>query len=97
MTEETAQLFNVPWHATDLDHVEDSEDCYICECDTHKTANRLARLPEMYDALVYFVHRSCSSAKIDRCPNQGAGWIGCRDCSLMPYIELLRKVKDGVK
>ena len=107
MTDETKKLFDAPWVASDdkddpfpfMHHKEivsnNGQGHTIAKDIIGDDANRLARLPELYDALVYFVHRSCSSAKIDRCPNKGAGWIGCRDCSLMPYIELLRKVRDG--
>lgn len=52
MTDETKKLFDAPWCSTDYDYVEDSDGYYICEAETHEQSNRLARLPELYDALM---------------------------------------------
>ena len=59
MTEDTKKLFNAPWRTTTLDYVEDADDYYVCECQTSEMANRLSRLPELYDALKKAVYANC--------------------------------------
>ena len=104
MTDETKQLFDAPWTggmrkdrmAEECVVVSDHNFTIAAQVYTKEDANRLARLPELYDALVdLLIHKGCSSAKIDGCPLQGPAWVKCRKCELLPYIELLRKVRDG--
>lgn len=57
-----------------------------------KDANRIARLPELYEALMYLVVNYCHEA-----------FLSCDECRLCPdknckgrkWVELLRKVRDG--
>lgn len=92
MTEETKKLFDAPWEATDADFVVDNDGYWICSCESPETANRLARLPELYDALM--------EAAVNYCPD---AFFANDECRLCPdkkcigrkWIELLRKVRDG--
>lgn len=101
MTDETKKLFDAPW-VVDAKIFETfgevfdvmDEDLYLhyARCYEEKTANRLARLPELYDALVYFVVNDCPHAFISNdecrlCPD--------KKCKSREAVELLRKVRDG--
>ena len=92
MTEETKKLFDAPWSAYPLDDVGDANGNFVCACETPEMAHRLARLPELYDALMHFVVNDCPHAFIsnDEC-------LLCPDkkCKTREAVELLRKVRDG--
>ena len=93
MTDETKKLFDAPWriHKTYPNFVMNSNNLIVAEC-RQKTANRIARLPELYDALMYLVVNYCHEA-----------FLSCDECRLCPdqnckgrkWVELLRKVRDG--
>ena len=104
MTEETRKLFDAPWKAVDM---VDTNFPYLHECEIvsnngnghmiatevlRTDANRLANLPELYDALMYFVVNDCPHAFISNdecrlCPD--------KKCKTREAVELLRKVRDG--
>ena len=99
MTDETKQLFDAPWHVENFTFVvsnTDGKDSISVSSDK-KTAHRLARLPELYDALMELVKKYCRLADLD-CPNKNKCLLDedHKDmCEVMPYLELLRKVRDG--
>ena len=101
MTDETKKHFFAPWKAEEYKHgkgafvVRNNEGYLVAENMSKQDANRFARLPELYDALMQAAKRCCSSAD-DKCPKQGAVmWAHCRKCTVLPWLELLRKVRDG--
>ena len=97
MTEETAQLFDAPYK------VYETRNGYnvictnkvlpqLCWTTDKKDANRILHLPELYDALMYFVVNECPHAFISNdecrlCPD--------KKCKTREIIELLKKVRDG--
>ena len=115
MTDETKKLLDAPW-AVDEKQSETfgevfdvmNEDLYLhyARCYDEETANRIARLPELYDALVETVYLKCFECmgglrhNIDLtqkdliengCPKQNKSNV----CIYAKHIELLRKVRDG--
>lgn len=115
MTDETKQLFDAPWVVDSFDHKEFGEVFEIMDEDyclhharsfDEKTANRIARLPELYDALMETVYYKCFECmgglrhNIDMtreelvkngCPKQNKSNV----CIYVKHLELLRKVRDG--
>ena len=106
MTEETKKLFDAPWSAYPLDDVGDANGNFVCACETPEMAHRLARLPELYDALVETVYYKCFECmgglrhNIDLtreelvkngCPKQNKSNV----CIYVKHIELLRKARGG--
>jgi hypothetical protein len=92
MTRSTKKLFNAPWKSTEQDFVVDSNGHAFTQTETREQANRLARLPELYDELMYFVVNDCPHAFISNdecrlCPN--------KKCKTREAVELLRKVRDA--
>ena len=98
MTDETKKLFDAPWAIEEEAPlvwycVIDSKDSVVAnDVRDQKTVNRLARLPELYDALMYFVVNDCPHAFISNdecrlCPD--------KKCKTREAVELLRKVRDG--
>ena len=100
MTDETKKLFDAPWSAYPLDDVGDANGNFVCSCETPKMAHRLARLPELYDALMDAARHRCWHCRHEDFPdfaciedfekNCKTVSCGCRD-----WWELLRKVRDG--
>ena len=118
MTDSTKQLFDAPWVV--MGDAEDyikfnviisspnspRHCCTIASCIDQKTVNRLARLPELYDALVETVYYKCFECMgglrhnidltreelvKDGCPKQNKSNV----CIYVKHLELLRKVRDG--
>ena len=98
MNEETKKLFDAPWAIEEEAPlawycVIDSKDSVVAnDVRDQKTVNRLARLPELYDALMYFVVNDCPHAFISNdecrlCPD--------KKCKTREAVELLKKVRDG--
>ena len=111
MTDETKKLFNAPWFpfsiACDFHGLKRSNGSEIfSDASLRSEVNRLARLPELYDALVETVYYKCFECmgglrhNIDMtreelvkngCPKQNKSNV----CIYVKHIELLRKVRDG--
>ena len=97
MTEETKKLFDAPWRAIEHDYdnwfsIIDSVGFELARDIPYKEdANRIALLPELYDALM--------EAAVKYCPD---AFFANDECRLCPdkkcigrkWIELLRKVRD---
>lgn len=109
MTDSTKNLFDAPWYvfsSTDdeITVIENESGRVLAELDDVKTANRLARLPELYDALANAVRDTCQDC-VDQVYDHPTGYdpveYGClfkdKNCCEMcrSWIELLRKVRDG--
>lgn len=104
MTEETKKLFNAPWyvdiHAVDgidgetyvFDGVYNDKCELVCgNIQKHATSNRLAHLPELYDALTEAIARACSECDLEMLePNDE-----CKKCIVDTWVKLLNKVKEG--
>jgi hypothetical protein len=109
MTDETKELFDAPYK------VYETRNGYnvictnkvlpqLCWTTGKKDANRLARLPELYDALANAVRDACQDC-VDQVYDHPTGYDpvkqGClfkdKNCCEMcrSWIELLRKVRDG--
>jgi len=109
LSDATKNQFIAPWRVVPLGGIDnplrqgeeedfafdvvDAKGQVVCESDDRSTANNIARLPELYDALMAATKRCCSSAD-DRCPKQGAMWTCCRKCTVLPWLELLQKVRN---
>ena len=106
MTNETKELFDAPWKAYPLDDVGDANGNFVCACETTENANRIARLPELYDALMETIYYKCFECmgglrhNIDLtqedviengCPKQNKSNV----CIYVKHIELLKKVREG--
>ena len=105
MNKTTKQLFNAPWTIEEEAPlawycVIDSKDSVVAnDVRDQKTVNRLARLPELYDALAEAMQYHCSS-----CVGFDVSDIpitdilkNCQrvDCCANGWLELLQKVRDG--
>lgn len=98
MTNETKKLFDTPWAIEEEVPlawycVIDSKDSVVAnDVRDQKTVNRLARLPELYDKLMWAVVQKCPDAflALDECRL-------CPDkkCKYREIIDLLRKVREG--
>ena len=113
MTDETKQLFNAPWTggerrdklSDDFVVIDDKCATITSHIITKETANRLARLPELYDALAEAIRDACEDCVTEAELRTGMIFdpveYGCvypeRDCcpKCRGWIELLRKVRDG--
>lgn len=93
MTDETKKLFGAPWQIW-------GDGCQVCDthgterayCEDIKDSARLARLPELYDALM--------EAAVQLYPDAFLANDKCRlcfkaQCKGREIVELLRKVRDG--
>ena len=100
MKDETKELFDAPWVADACCEIHDKNESLVCICcpgEPH-IANRLARLPELYDALIEAAGGKCWSCAGENtetmldhpCPKGHD-----EDCYVAKWRELLRKVRDG--
>lgn len=111
MTDETKRLFDAPWriHKTYPNFVMNPNNLIVAECGL-KDANRIARLPELYDALVEAARHCCNlchtlsgqdEPKIEDllkngCPKaQYKNRAHVVSCVAMEWLDLLKKVRDG--
>ena len=110
MTDSIKKLFDAPWTIEEEAPsawycVIDSKDSVVADVRDKKTVNRLARLPELYDALVETVYYKCFECMgglrhnidltreelvKDGCPKQNKSNV----CIYVKHLELLRKVRD---
>lgn len=113
MTNETKKLFDAPWEIRPCNVGYDVVSAYnsiaedrifVAHADSKSTANRLARLPELYDALVEAVSVLCETCSMTGVYHVHADYImqnGCprknKDdkCRSEKWMELLKKVRDG--
>lgn len=115
MTDETKKLFDAPWKVRVCEKGNPEFESVLVAKKTgwlvgrdmeYKTAKRVARLPELYDALMETVYYKCFECmgglrhNIDLtqedliengCPKQNKSNV----CIYVKHIELLRKVRDG--
>jgi hypothetical protein len=111
MTKDTQQLFDAPWQKSFQDWesykeimIYDSKNQPVCLTRNKEMSNRLARLPELYDALLHCICSSCNVCIYDHCGSP----VDCeqllsKDCTYEDSKlcfehearELLRKVRDG--
>lgn len=103
MTDETKNLFNAPWSAYPLDDVGDANGNFVCSCETPEMAHRLARLPELYDALwesIFLVNRLIGAWEegIDFgefCDQYLKDYDNVPSGFTFEWAKLLEKVRDG--
>lgn len=110
MTDETRKLFDAPWYVfsspdDEITEIENESSRVLAELDDVKNANRLARLPELCDALKHATHTLCVSFCASCLPKGSetgmATFIqnGCprssESCDMAKWWELIRKVRDG--
>ena len=98
MTEETRKLFNAPWRALPTTArswaVYNSDGSRNIDYLSKPDANRLARLPELYDALADATRHLCKDIRNNREPDCEKCFYG-KLCAVRSWIELMRKVRDG--
>jgi hypothetical protein len=112
MTNETKELFDAPWEADKFVYyrpsgigeinirVKSSKNELVAGyVTTTETANRLARLPELYDALMEAMQYHCSSCvgfDVSDIPISNI-LKNCQrvDCCAHRWLKLLQKVRDG--
>ena len=92
MTDETKKLFDAPWQCECFELYDKDGHSIAQNIDTEENSCRLSHLPELYDALMYFVVNDCPHAFVSNdecrlCPN--------KKCKTREAVELLRKVRDG--
>ena len=104
MTDETKKLFNAPWSVDEkpsetfgevFDVMDEELYLHYARCYDKKTANRLARLPELYDALMEAAKLICGEISFevpveDACKHC---LLENRDCKPSKWRELLQKVR----
>ena len=119
MTDETKKLFDAPWETDKFVYYRPSgigeinirvrsskNELVAGYVTTTETANRLARLPELYDALNKQTYYRCvdclrhTAKTIDDIPlNKDIIESGCpkhrQDCGAFDVWLMLRKVRDG--
>ena len=109
MTDETKKLFDAPWAVDEkpsetFGEVFDvmDEDLYLhyARCYDEKTANRLARLPELYDALMEAARNQCCHCLVDEIVPMNEDLIEecpkhIENCFCRQWWKLLKKVRDG--
>lgn len=101
LSEQTRQLFDAPWKVTEYCSgtvtVRTQKD-FICRRTNdekgRKYINRIARLPELYDALMDAAKSYCQAADFD-CPKKYCAWCSAGKCKALKWLDLLRKVRDG--
>ncbi len=101
MTDETRELFDAPWKADVCCEIHDKNERLICICcpGEQHIANRLARLPELYDALVCASFEYCKGCTKSFSSPDSFLSDGCAGkdgfCPAVFWWETLRKVRDG--
>lgn len=116
MTDETKELFDAPWSASydgeaEMLEVYDADHDRVCIIDDFadsKHAERIARLPELYDALLDLLYTgcvNCYSATYQLMAHDAAPTIefflenrcpkGQRDCPYNKAWRLIKNVRDG--
>lgn len=103
MTEKTKKLFDAPWKVRVCEKGNPEFESVLVAKKTgwlvgrdmeYKTAKRVARLPELYDAL-----REAAGGKCWSCAGENTETMlnhPCpKDCYVAKWRELLRKVRDG--
>ena len=99
MTDETKKLFDAPWtlygEQDDYSFVlQDASEDEIATIFTMVEANRIVRLPELYDALMEAAKSYCQAADFD-CPKKYCAWASSRKCKALKWLDLLKKVREG--
>lgn len=113
MTDETKKLFNAPWKADVCCEIHDKNERLICICcpGEQHIANRIARLPELYDALVRERYLGCGHCLfifkkellenktfeqiMDMLISNGCPMEDGQSCVYAWELDLLKKVRDG--
>ena len=116
MTDATKKLFDAPWEIRPCNVGYDVVSAYnsiaedrifVAHADSKSTANRIARLPELYDALAEATRDYCSDCvereiRYKNIPSDYdvviSGCPSCKDgdkCPPLTWLELLRKVRNG--
>lgn len=110
MTEETKKLFDAPWTVTREEIRKDTLRYGVAKANididlvaidlAHEDAHRLARLPELYDALLAHLSATCIRCKSRNCKFDKESFIqneGCGGCEgiFREQWKLLKKVRDG--
>ena len=90
MTKETKRVLDAPWKIEGM-IIRNKEDNYVCSA-SPDNIDRLARLPELYDKLMW--------AAVQHCPDAFLTLDECRlcpdkKCKYREIDELLKKVRDG--
>ena len=107
MTDETKQLFDAPWTEG---YDSDTGETWITDkngrrvADTSRHGMRIARLPELYDALADVMYEGCVNCcsahdpkfngTFDRFLDDGCP-LNQTDCPFGRHWSVLRKVRDG--
>ena len=110
MKTETEELFDAPWEVladvskdgyTFLEIYDRFRDRIAGQIDEQEIANRLVRLPELYDSLLDAVNDACGACAMMHIQD-GYDFVtnGCpfeenEDCKCLKWISVLRKVRNA--
>lgn len=112
MTEETRKLFDTPWmvYGEPDDYsfvIENASEDEIATVFMTDEANRIVRLPELYEALLDEIRAKCNTCIHDNIRLGRVPFInhfntiqsGCpfkdRQCHTVKHIEIIQKVREG--
>lgn len=112
MTDETKKLFDAPWWVNTVEFKKElyglggtlhrvftnSGELVTSWIADEKTANRLARLPELFDALLQATEdacRTCNHEKAEGILDRPCDDLHADECYVAEWRKLLRKVRDG--
>ena len=113
MTDETKKLFDAPWKVRVCEKGNPEFESILVAKKTgwlvgrdmeYKTAKRVARLPELYDALLHCICSSCNVCIYDHCDSpvdceqllsQECTYEDSKLCFEHEARKLLKKVRDG--
>ena len=106
MTEDTKQLFQAPLEVyrpvIGLDYeVRNNRNTVVAISSTRDMAERIALLPELYDKLLIASRVYCPYASLDctaeeECPHITIRTGMAKYCAALPWLRLLKRVRDGV-
>ena len=97
MTDETKQLFDAPWKVSLHFIVKDNRNRVVVSGGNEEDNNRIARLPELYDALMEAAAGKCWSCAGESSETMldEPGPKGHEDCYVAEWRQLLKKVRDA--
>lgn len=95
MKDSTKAIFDSSWRVFNGLIVETEDGVEIASVGSTTDAHRIARLPELYDALMEAAGAYCPNIRNAEYPLEKCDDCGGEDCLATKWIDLLKKVRDG--